>query len=140
MCLAAHALLQSIRRMGRWSKDAMSKSYLHYFKPDALLAVGNWPNGDYGRSFWAERMMVPVPEELVLVVFPFLTEVEQQVQRLVDAKKARASMLSIMSLLRYLAVVVVQDALELTSPSSHGDFAFDDHPVHLLLRDHETFM
>jgi hypothetical protein len=74
--------------------------------------------------------MVEVPDELIYLVFPCLREVEESLVRL--GKKARASMLSIREDLKYLAVVVVQDAFELTDDGP-GKYIFNDHPVHQML-------
>lgn len=65
--------------MGKWSYEAMSKSYLMYFKPVGLLAAAGWPgavNNDYDQ-FWHPRFYVSVPKELVHRLFPFLPGLEQ---------------------------------------------------------------
>jgi hypothetical protein len=35
--------MQVIARFGKWLYAAMYKSYLMFFKPEGLLAMGNWP-------------------------------------------------------------------------------------------------
>lgn len=62
---------QLIARLGRWLRDALHDSYLLFFKPEGLLAASGWDKDKRG-AFWAERMQMVVPSELVDVVFPFL--------------------------------------------------------------------
>ncbi|KAK9916158.1 hypothetical protein WJX75_009514 [Coccomyxa subellipsoidea] len=115
-----------IARMGKWNYEALSKSYLMYFKPQGLLAAGGWPGAaqnDYDQ-FWHPRFCVSVPRELVDLLFPFLRNLEQTVKEL--GKDATNSMKSVPAALDYLAVVVVQDALEDAE-------RYPDNPVHVLL-------
>ena len=134
-------MLQTIQRLGRWLRDALYKSYLRFFKPDGLLSLGGWPGAAqkrFERAFWHERFMVEVPEELIYWVYPFLKDIEEDLKVL--GSKAKNSMKSIKEVLQYLAVVLVQDALELTSMEQEGSrFIFNDHPVHKLLMEHQLF-
>jgi hypothetical protein len=34
--------MQTIRRQGKWSSEAMLQSYLMHFKTEGLLAMGGW--------------------------------------------------------------------------------------------------
>lgn len=134
-------MLQTIHRLGRWLKDALYKSYLRFFKPDGLLSLAGWPQAvqkRFERAFWTERFMVCVCEELVTVVFPFLPRLRQELQQLGAA--ATASMRSIVEVLQYSGVVLVQDALDLTSGLVGGDIhVYKSHPVHKLLLAHPLF-
>jgi hypothetical protein len=127
--------LQTIHRLGRWLKQALYKSCLRFFKPDGLLSLGGWPDAvqkRFERAFWAERFLAPVCQELVHVVYPFLPRLEEELQQLGSA--AKTSMRSIVEVLRYLGVVAVQDALDLTCEEAGGKtYVYTDHPVHRLL-------
>lgn len=60
--------------MGKWAYEAMSKSYLTYFKPSGLLGAAAWPGAaqnDY-HQFWHPRFCVEVPEALIQLLFPQL--------------------------------------------------------------------
>lgn len=82
--------------------------------------------------------MASVSEELILVVFPFLARLKEELQQLGSA--AKTSMRSIVEVLQYLGVVMVQDALELTSELAGGvKYVYLDHPVHKLLAAHPEF-
>ena len=65
---------QVIARMGKWLYEAMSRSYLKYFKPSGLLGAGGWPgaaNNDY-KQFWHPRFCVEAPPALLKALFPQL--------------------------------------------------------------------
>jgi hypothetical protein len=104
----------------------MYNAYLKFFKADGLLALAGWPHaaGKDFTHFWAERFCVPVHQELVSILFPFLPTLRKQVADL--GKRATGSMLALPKVLSYLGVVVVQDALELAEE-------FPSNPVHKLL-------
>lgn len=57
---------------------ALTISYLRFFKPEGLLAAAGWPRGRLD-GFFSERFCLEVPEELVLVVHPFLTSLREKV-------------------------------------------------------------
>jgi hypothetical protein len=61
-----------------------------------------------------------VPKELVLWTFPFLDKLEQDVEKM--GAKASNSVRSMPQTLRYLAQVMVQDALELADKYSNNRF------------------
>jgi hypothetical protein len=64
-------------------------------------------------------------------VFPFLTELKD---RLEELDEVLPSMKSLVDVLEYLAVVLVQDAVALLAEGK-----FKDHPVHELLEHNEVF-
>ncbi|CAL8471742.1 g11284 [Coccomyxa elongata] len=122
-----------IARMGKWNYEAMNKSYLMYFKPVGLLAAAGWPgaaHNDY-HQFWHPRFCVDVPEQLVEVLFPFLRTLKKTVEDM--GKDATNSMKSVPAALAYLAVCVVQDALEDAAK-------YPKNPVHALLLASPLFM
>jgi hypothetical protein len=124
--------VQIIQRLGRWQMTALQKSYLTFFKPEGLLVLAGWKEAaqkDFSK-FWTERFCVDVPSVLVEAVFPFLRELSSQVEALGPA--ASTSMRSLPQVLQYLAVVLVQDALELAKE-------YPAHPVNVLLKTHPAF-
>ena len=117
---------QVIARMGAWLYDAMYRSYLLFFKPEGLLAAGGWPGAAQKQfdTFWAARFCVDVPPELIQLLLPILPGLRREVREL--GAKAGNSKKSIVKVLEYLAIVVVQDALELAAN-------FPQQPAHALL-------
>jgi hypothetical protein len=114
VCCVLLLVLQVIKRMGKWLHDAMYTNYLSFFKTEGLLAMGGWPHAerkDFGH-FYAERFDALVKELLMHMVFPFIPDVKQ---RLAGLERPDPSMKSIVEVLEYLAVVVVQDAMQLLS-------------------------
>ncbi len=124
-------LMQTIERMGKWAKAAMYKSYLKFYKPEGLLAAGEWPIEQPHGLYWAPRFLVKIPEELTDAVFPFYKPLRDTVKAMGD--KARGSHRGVVAVLEYLAKVLVQDALHLAR-------RFPDDPVHALLRELPAFM
>lgn len=81
--------------MGKWNYEAMTKSYLMYFKPVGLLAAAGWPGSstnDYDQ-FWHPRFMVAVPDQLVKMLFPFLEKLEEVLTSSFPIKTAFADVL-----------------------------------------------
>jgi hypothetical protein len=68
---------------------------------------------------------------LRLQVFPFLSELKS---RLEEVPQVLPSMKSMVEVLEFLAVVLVQDAVELLSLGE-----FPEHPVHQFLMDEPEF-
>ncbi len=120
-------------RMGKWLHQAMYTHYLSFFKTEGLLAMGGWPHAqmkDFGH-YWHERFEINVPEHMLHQVFPFLHELKE---RLEEIAQPTQSMKSSVEVLEYLAVVLVQDAVELLSEGR-----FTDHPVHQQLQEDPVF-
>ena len=72
-----------IQRMGHWSREAITQSYLPFFRAAGLLAAANWPgaaNNEFASAFWHERFLIEVPEELLLLVFSGLKVLETRVR------------------------------------------------------------
>jgi hypothetical protein len=132
MCCAA-LLLRVIKRMGKWLKDAKYVNYLAFFNTEGLMAMGCWPHAVKKDSnyFWHERFECNVSQELMHPVFPFLPELKL---RLEEVGTADPSMDSIIQVLEYLAVVLVQDAVELLA-----ELKFAEHPVHQHLMVNDKF-
>ncbi|KAK9829977.1 hypothetical protein WJX72_008999 [[Myrmecia] bisecta] len=100
-----------IGRTGKWMYQAMYKSYLMFFKPEGLLGVGEWPGAaqkDF-TQFWRPEFLLEVPDDLIYVVFPHLRRLEEVVKEL--GRKAGNSVKAAPHVYRYLATVVIQDAL-----------------------------
>jgi hypothetical protein len=118
--------------LGRWTHDAIYQSYLKFYKLEGLLAMGGWPNAAQKdlTTFWHERFHAPVSEELISLVYPFLRGLEEIVERM--GKRATNSMKSAPKVLRYLAMVVIQDSLELAEK-------YPAHPVHQTLLQNAAF-
>lgn len=73
MCCAA-LLLQVIKRMGKWLKEAMYVNYLAFFKTEGLMAMGCWPHAakkDFN-YFWHERFECNVSQEADAPCLPLL--------------------------------------------------------------------
>ena len=126
-------LFQVIRRTGKWLYDSLIKSYLEFFKAVGLLGCGGWPGAATNElhMFWHERFMIPAPDELVLLLFPFLPKLEVAIKELGHA--ASLSMHAAPLILKYLARVVIQDA-------AGGMYKMHpDHDVHVLLNTSAVF-
>ncbi|KAK9901133.1 hypothetical protein WJX75_009650 [Coccomyxa subellipsoidea] len=94
-----------IARMGKWNMQAMAKSYFLYFKPCEARGLQ--------------------------VALPFLHNLKETVKSL--GKDVTNSMKSVALAMDYLAVVVVQDALEDAEE-------YPDNPVHALLLESPCFV
>ena len=125
--------MQVIRRSGKWLYASLIKSYLDFFKAVGLLGCGGWPGAATNElhMFWHERFMIPAPQELVLLLFPFLPNLEKAINELGAA--ASLSMHAAPLILLYLAKVVIQDAAGGMSQMH------PDHDVHVLLNTSPVF-
>ena len=124
---------QTIARMGRWLRQAMYKSYLKFFRAEGLLAAGGWSIEKPHGFFYDARFLVDVPNELVDLVFPFLKHLKMTVDKMTATASARPSVKSVVLLLEYLGIVLVQDSLVLAEQ-------FPDDPIHELLSTSPTFV
>ena len=73
--------LQVVQRLG--SQEAINTSHLPFPRAAGWLAAANWPgaaNGESASAFWHKRFLSEVPEELVLLVFSELKELEMRVR------------------------------------------------------------
>ena len=124
--------MQHIGRHCGWVKAAMYKNYLAFFDIVALLTLGEWPEGEKGNTtmYWNERFHMCVCEELQRLLFPFLPALEATVAGM--GRRANISVRAVPVVLRSLAVVVVQDALELAE-------TMNQHPVHARLLEDGNF-
>jgi len=124
---------QVIRRTGKWLYDSLVRSYLEFFKAVGLLGCGGWPGAATNElhMFWHERFMIPAPDELVVLLFPFLPNLEKTIKELGAA--ASLSMHAAPMILQYLARAVIQDAA--------GGMCkmHPDHDVHVLLNTSAVF-
>ena len=125
-------LAQNLERHGGWLHNALNKSYLVLFDTKALLGLGDWEEGATGNltMYWHERFHNEVPEELIVMMFPFLPALEATVKAMGAAANISVSALPVV--LRSLAVVLVQDALELAE-------AMPKNTVHAMLLQNATF-
>lgn len=141
-CHGCVLLPQAIQRIGHWLLDSFGTAYIvPSFNPEALLALGFWPGAaqkDF-RGFWAERFHVAVPDELVQLVMPGLDRLQawadEQQQAAATGKRAgrvAPEAGTTAQVLRVLAVVLVQDALELAAD-------YNNNPIHALLLQNSTF-
>jgi len=126
-------MFQVIRRSGKWLYDSLSRSYLEFFKAVGLLGAGGWPGAATNElhMFWHERFMIPTPPELIVLLFPFLPNLEQAIKELGAA--ASLSMHAAPLNLKYLARVVIQDA------AGGMSRVHPDHDVHVLLNTSSVF-
>lgn len=131
-------MMQEIARLGMWNLTQMICHYLLVgLKPSTLLTMGFWDNNRLDQ-FWAERMVVPVPEELMSVLMPWYADFKKKVELAQAAgEKVHHSAHGLVKLLPYLALVVVSDALELCSDERNPDYR--NNPVHALLLNTMTF-
>lgn len=119
--------------MGKWLRQAMYTHYLSFFKTEGLLAMGDWPYAqqkDFSH-FWAERFELHVAEYFIDLVFPFLKGFRSSLEQM-EAKPLSAK--SMVDVLEFLAVVLVQDAVELLSQGK-----YPEHPMHQYLMNDELF-
>jgi hypothetical protein len=134
--------MQTIMRIGHWNLNTCQVDYLLTgLKPEGLLAYGMWPGAaqkEFGLYF-SERFMVTVPMELVYLLMPWLKELEAKADVLYRAALNNGSSSKVLSsvqimakVMPYLAMVVVQDALELAEK-------FPDNPVHEILLQNAQF-
>lgn len=77
MCICC-LWLQLIARLGRWLRTALNQSYLRFFKPKGLLAAAGFDKSR-PEGYFDERFCLDVCEELVDIVFPFLSKLTGQV-------------------------------------------------------------
>jgi hypothetical protein len=139
------AAAQVIQRIGHWLLDPFGTAYIvPGFTPEALLALAFWPGAaqkDFS-GYWAERFHVSVPSALVQRLLPGLDRLEAAAAELADKAKgdkasradkdAASSAKHLLQVLKMGAVVVVQDALELSEE-------FPDNPLHALLLGEKAF-
>lgn len=106
-------------------------------KASILLAMGGWDK-DQPQTYWRERFMVPIPEQLITLLLPCYNDLQAKVKQ-ADAANTRVhfSARGLLKLLPYLAYVAVQDALELCGPD-HGT-KYHTNPVHKLLLSNDIF-
>ncbi|WIA17347.1 hypothetical protein OEZ85_014210 [Tetradesmus obliquus] len=127
--------LEVIQRIGAWLLDPFGTAYIvPGFTAEALLALAFWAGAaqkDF-TGYWAERFMVAVPEELIQLLMPGMAALEAAVAAAIAAGKPDAVAANLAKLLRMLAVVAVQDALELAA-------GYPGNPVHKMLLQHERF-
>ncbi|KAK9868889.1 hypothetical protein WJX84_000649 [Apatococcus fuscideae] len=95
---------ETIARMGRWLRQAMYKSYLKFFRAEGLLAAGGW-SIEKPHGFFYDAS------------YRFCTTLSE----------------SVVLLLEYLGIVLVQDSLVLAEQ-------FPDDPIHELLSTSPTFV
>jgi hypothetical protein len=135
MLLHLHPLHQVIQRIGAWLLDPFGTAYIvPGFTAEALLALALWAGAaqkDF-TGYWAERFHAAVPEELVQLLMPGLAALEQAAADLKAAGKPSAVLDNLARLLRMLAVVAVQDALELAD-------SYAANPVHSMLLENDRF-
>ena len=81
--------------------------------------------------FWHERFMIPTHPELIVLLLPFLPNLEQAVKELGAA--ASLSLHAAPLNLKYLARVVIQDA------AGGMSRVHPDHDVHVLLNTSSVF-
>ena len=126
--------MQSIERSGRWVNKALYRSYLQFYSPYALLTLAGWPEAAQKvfNKFWAERFHIAVTADLVDAAFPFLQGLKAVISNM--GKAAGPSVRSVVAALEYLAVVVIQDAIQFAA-----DGAYCNHPVHAYLFRQEGF-
>lgn len=124
---------RSFAHTGSCNYEAMYTSYLECFKAAALLGAAGWEGASTNdlSMFFAERFFIVVPEELEVVVFPFLPELQKRVEAL--GADAGPSVKASVRLFKYLAVVAIQDAA--------GGLAlqYPQHDVHRLLNASPVF-
>jgi hypothetical protein len=126
---------QSIERAGRWGgHKALQQSYLQFYTPDALLTLAGWEEGAQKvfDRYWAERFHIAVTNEMVAIVFPFLPGLKAVVDDM--GKQAGPSARSVVAVLEYLAVVAIQDMVQMASEG-----AYTNHPAHAYMLQHECF-
>jgi hypothetical protein len=119
--------------MGKWLRQAMYTHYLSFFKTEGLLAMGDWPYAqqkDFGH-YWSERFELHVAQYFIDLVFPFLKDFSSSLDKM-DVKPPSAK--SMVDVLEFLAVVLVQDAVELLSEGK-----YTAHPMHKYLMASELF-
>jgi hypothetical protein len=118
-----------IQRIGAWLLDPFGTAHIvPGLTAEALLALAFWSGAaqkDF-TGYWAESFHAAVPEELVQLLMPGLAALEREIAAARAAGKPSALADNLARLLRMLAVVVVQDALELAD-------RYPDNPVHRML-------
>jgi len=134
LCCCVNAV-QVIQRIAHWLLDAFGTAYIvPGFTPEALLALAFWPGAaqkDF-TGYWAERFRVAVTEQLIELLMPGLSTMEQENSKAAAAGKPSKSATHLATVLRMGATVVVQDALELAEN-------FFDNPVHEMLLQQDSF-
>jgi hypothetical protein len=99
-----------------------------------MLAIGDWPYAqqkDFAH-YWAERFELHVAQYFIDLVFPFLKDYSSSLEEMQVKPPSAKSMVDV---LEYLAVVLVQDAVELLSEDK-----YTDHPLHKFLMADELFV
>ncbi|KAI3633127.1 hypothetical protein MIR68_009202 [Amoeboaphelidium protococcarum] len=90
-----------IRRLGRWNSQAMEGCYLTALPRGAMRSLAGFPT-DSG-SFYLDRGQIDPPEHLQRLIFP-------EIDTYVIAELAHTTTAGFIKLLKYMRIVVLQDA------------------------------
>lgn len=132
--------LESIQRAGGWKQDSFGTAYIVFgHNPQALLSIALWRSDrvDY-QCYYAPRMRIAVPIELVRHAWPgleeFMAEVEEAVAAAAAGDKSKADIAASKHLARVFYAVItiaIQDAIELADTYPHNPFIADmnQHPL-----------
>ena len=72
--------LQAIMRLGQWLKTAVTKSYLRFYKVEALLCAAGWTRADTIKQFdcfFQLRFLIEVSEEIINELFPHIQRLKE---------------------------------------------------------------
>ncbi|KAJ9511768.1 hypothetical protein QJQ45_022631 [Haematococcus lacustris] len=98
-----------VRALGNWLCDSMLESYSQKTATDVVLIVGGYAWETLRmRCFFHPRFLLPVPDKLLFVVFPFLKTLELQAAE-VSKDPKRPSPKYVCTALKEVARVLVQD-------------------------------
>ena len=107
--------IDEIARIGGWNNEVVSQIYLAGYSAKMILAMGNWPEAGSGdlKQYWAERLLMPMPPELMQVIYPFTPNLEAQILEAKNKNMSIKSAESVYDSLHWFATVIFQDALDL---------------------------
>lgn len=110
-----------------WLMDSLSGSYLDKTLPlETIRALSGFPSKKKGRLFWPRNSLLP-PDSLQKKIFPWIENGEKQVIEMIRIEKTEFSGTGFLKLMKYLRVVILQDAVVyLKTPAFMNNPVFKD--------------
>lgn len=111
--------------------DALSGSYLEKTLPlEAIRALAGFVPPQKGTLYWPRNSLTP-PESLQKKIFSWIENGERQIKELIEEKieKTEFSGIGFLKLLKYLRVVILQDAVVYLNHPMYSKLALWNNPI-----------